>query len=189
MRTRLGLLSRPALFAFLLGFWTLGCGDIDGGQEPFAGTTRYQDLQGRFELRLLVPPWIPIPPVTGDVTIFVVMPDAITTSTQEADARYSLDVTSVDGEPAAALRAAAKSGWPLSEQQPVTTVSGATGVELSWQEGPTVYHREVFLAAPAANTFYLHFTAKKPIASDEMITQMILSFTPRGTVSGVGVGR
>src|SRR5215467_13901872 len=99
---------RPALQALCMvaGLaWCAGCGDVDGNKEPFAGTVVYQDLMGRFELRLLVPPWIPIPPVTGDVTIFVVMPDAVTINTKESDAPYSLDVTAVAGDADAALRA------------------------------------------------------------------------------------
>jgi len=165
-----------------------GCGDIDGTQEPFAGTVRYQDLQGRFELRLLVPPWVPIPPVTGDVTIFVVMPDTITMNSKESDARYSLDVSTVGGDAASALKAAAVGppAWDASHAQPVRTTSGATGVEASWQEGPTAFHREVFLGTASAGTFHLHFTGKKPIAGDEMINQMILSFTPRVAVTPIG---
>jgi hypothetical protein len=168
-----------------------GCGDIDGSKQPFPGTVLYQDLMGRFEMRLLVPPWIPIPPVMGDTTIFVVMSDTVTLASQESDALYSLDVNTVDGNALDALRAAAKGppAWDLSKQRPVKTTSGATGAEVSWQEGPTVYHREVFLGAAAASTFHLHFTAKKPIAEDDMIDQMILSFTPRVAVAPIGAGR
>jgi len=167
-----------------------GCGDINGNHEPFAGTVTYEDLMGRFELRLLVPPWVPIPPVTGDVTIFVVMPDTISLSSQESDARYSLDVTAVTGTALQAMQAAATPAWDLSKKKPVTTASGATGYEVSWQESASVYHREVFLGAASASTFYLHFTAKKPIADDDMITQMILSFTPKVAVATpVGVGK
>ena len=36
-----------------------GCGDIDAEQQPFVGTHLYQEPMGAFELRLLVPPWIP----------------------------------------------------------------------------------------------------------------------------------
>src|SRR5215471_14084899 len=120
-------LGPPALGLVVAGLVVFaGCGDIDGTQEPFAGTVRYQDLQGRFELRLLVPPWVPIPPVTGDVTIFVVMPDTITMNSKESDARYSLDVSTVGGDAASALKAAAVGppAWDASHAQPVRTTSG-----------------------------------------------------------------
>jgi hypothetical protein len=184
-------LRPPALALAALLVSAAGCGDIDGSKQPFPGTVLYQDLMGRFEMRLLVPPWIPIPPITGDTTIFVVMSDSVTLASQESDALYSLDVNTVDGSAQAALTAAAKGppAWDLSKQKPVKTTSGAAGAEVSWQESPTVYHREVFLGAATASTFHLHFTAKKPIADDDMITQMILSFTPRVAVAPIGGSR
>jgi hypothetical protein len=168
-----------------------GCGDIDGGQQPFAGTVLYQDIQGQFELRLLAPPWVAVPPVTPGVTIFVVMPDAVSLASTEADAPYSLDVTATTGAAASALRAAAAAAsppWDLSKQRSVRTASGATGGEIDWQEAGPVYHREVFVDAPATSAFHLHFSAKTPIAGDVMISQMILSFTPKNAAVSSGEG-
>jgi hypothetical protein len=171
----------------------VGCGDVNGGQEPFAGTVRYQDPGNQFELRLLIPPWVPIPPISG-VTVFVVPPDVLTLSsvTSEADAAYSLDVTAVGGDATGALQAAvAAGGWHLQAgtQRTIKTASGAAGVEASWQESPTAFHREAFVGSATANSFHLHFTSKKPIAGDDMITQMIVGFSPRVGVTAVGDNR
>src|SRR5262245_13201888 len=108
------------------------CGEIDGGQQPFAGTTRYQDPGGSYELSLLEPPWIPI--FTGSETIFVVPPSEILDITAgEANALYSLHVTGVAGDPAGAMASAAAASsppWDLSKQRPVKALSGVTGVEV-----------------------------------------------------------
>jgi hypothetical protein len=168
-----------------------GCGDIDGGQQPFAGTVLYQDIQGQFQLRLLAPPWVAVPPVMPGVTIFVVMPDALTIDSTESDAPYSLDVAVASGDAASALRAAAAAAsppWDLSKQRNVRTASGATGGEIDWQEAGPVYHREVFAGAPTTSAFHLHFSAKTPIADDVMISQMILSFAPKTAAVSPGGG-
>lgn len=184
----LGFALCAALGVVGLGAVT-ACGEIDGSQQPFAGTTRYQDPGGAYELSLLEPPWIPV--FTGTETIFVVPPsEVINLSAGEANALYSLHVNGVDGDPAGAMASAAATSsapWDLSKQRPVKALSGAAGVEVSWQEAAAVFHREVFLnGASAAPTFHLHFTAKKAMADDDMITQMVLSFAPRGTtIAGV----
>jgi len=168
--------------ALLLGIG-LGCGDIDGGNQPFAGTARYQDPTGAFELRLLEPPWLPVT-LSGQLT-FVVPPNSVPTSTlKETDMLYSLHVIGVGGDPESALAAAmaANPSVTVTNQRKVTAASGASGVEVAWQEAPTVFHREVFLGTSGGPTFFLHFTAKSPIADDAMITQMVLSFAPRGTI-------
>jgi hypothetical protein len=184
-------LARPlvlALSVVLLAALSLGgagCGDMDGS-KPFAGTSRYQEKTGAYELRLLEPPWVPLT-IQGQL-IFVVFPsDVINTMLKETDALYTLHINSVGGDPDGALVAARTSSWGSSSPEPVLAVSGAAGVEVSWQEAPTIYHREVFLGTAAGPTFYLHFTAQTPLADDGMVTQMILSFAPRGTsVTGAG---
>jgi hypothetical protein len=156
-----------------------GCGDVDAGAEPFAGTVRYQDPGGEYQLHLLEPPWIPIS-LQGE-SVFVVPPSEIKLESTEADALYSLHVTGLDDEATRALAAAAAAAtppWDLSRKRTVRTVSGATGAEVSWQEGTTAYHREVFVGAVSSRCYHLHFTAKRPIADESMITQMIVSFSP-----------
>jgi hypothetical protein len=155
-----------------------GCGQVDGGSEPFVGTVLFQDPAGGYTLHLLEPPWIPITVET--VTTFVVPPDDATVSLQESDALYSLHVDPLAGAPAAAL-AATTAGLPGAggaKPQNVRTASGATGVELAWQEAATLFHRDAFLAGPSGQTFRMHFTAKRSIAGDPMISQMIVSFAP-----------
>jgi hypothetical protein len=160
-----------------------GCGEINGNEAPFAGTARYQDPAGRFDLRLLVPPWLPTS--LGQVTSFVVPPDS--GSTRAEDALYGLDVTGVDGDAAAALGSATAglAAQGLASARPIKTSSGASGVELSWQAGPAAFNREVYVGASAGRTFHLHFSARKAIGDDQMITQMILGFTPHTTLDAV----
>jgi hypothetical protein len=168
----------------------LGCGDVDGGSQPFAGTTLYLSSAGDYEMRLLEPPWLPL--TLNGVTVFLVWPnDTISGEPQESDALYSLHVTSVEGDPAAALALAAvdhTASFDLSRRRPVRTLSGAVGFELPWQEGPGVYHRDVFVAAAGTRTYFLHFTGKQPLGDDAGVTQMILSFRPHATMAAGGTG-
>jgi hypothetical protein len=170
--------------ASLLVLAAASCGGVNGGSEPFAGTTRFVDPGGTYELRLLEPPWVPL--MISGQRVFVVPPtDVVSTSATEADALYSLHIAGVQGDPRSALAvaAAALPGVTTSAARDVDAVSGAEGVEVSWQEAPTVFHRDAFLGAPAGPTFLMHFTAKKAIADDSMVTQMILSFAPRVAVA------
>ena len=187
VRSRVIALPRPALLLALALAAFAACGDINGGSQPFAGTVRYQDPAGEYELRLLEPPWFPL--VLPTETLFVVPPDNITISVtaQESDALYSLHVIPVNGDAASAMMAAAASAsppWNLATLRSIkAAASGVSGSELSWQESATAFHREVFLGGSAVRTFHLHFTAKKPMADDAMITQMIVSFTPKGAMA------
>ena len=61
----------------------------------------------------------------------------------------------------------------------VLTASGATGVEMAWQESTAVFHRDAFVARPGTATYRLHFTAKRDIADEAMVGQMIASFIPK----------
>jgi hypothetical protein len=180
----MGPLGRCIAGGLLLALAAAGCGDIDGSTEPFPGTALYTDPQGAFTLRLLQPPWLPgfkyqgltylaVPgedtPITTDPA--VILPLAL----------YILLIDSQGGGPVAALQMM-KSGLPASAQaveRTVTTASGATGSELSWTESATRFHRDVFLSAPGTPTFHLNFTAKRDIADDAMVSQMIASFTPQ----------
>jgi hypothetical protein len=186
VRSRVIASPGPALLLVLALAAFAACGDVDGGDQPFAGTVRYQDPAGEYELRLLEPPWFPL--VLPTETLFVVPPDNITISVtaQESDALYSLHVIPVDGDATTAMMSAAAAAtppWNLANLRSVKTVSGVSGSELSWQESTAAFHREVFLGGSAVRTFHLHFTAKKAIANDAMITQMILSFTPKGAMA------
>jgi hypothetical protein len=166
---------------------TAGCGDVDGGSAQFPGTILYQDPTGAFEFRLLQPPWLPpfryvYPDLEIDLTFSVVPPiDATITTDVEVllgEALYSLQFGRVTGDPATAM-AAVKGTIPGGGTVPtiaVATSGGSAGVEMAWQEKPTVFHRDAFLASPGTATYRLHFTAQKEIANDNGISQMISSF-------------
>jgi hypothetical protein len=175
--------AAPALFACALAAGlTAGCGDIDGSSQPFPGTILYQDPKGAFEFRLLEPPWIP-PFVYLDQTFSVVPPTNATISADPtvllSEALFSLQFAQVTGDPATAMANVNGSipGGPTSGPINVETASGSTGVEMAWQETTAVYHRDAFLAGASARTYRLHFTAKRPIDDDEMVGQMINSFS------------
>jgi hypothetical protein len=181
------LLAGCLAFAGAVG---AGCGEVDGANQPFAGTTLYTSPSGDYELRLVEPPWLPL--VLSGVPVFIVLPnDTPPTSgqLQEADALYSLHVTPVPGDPMAALLAASAGHappWNLTQKRAVATTSGAAGFELPWQEGTSIYHREVFVAAAGTHTYFMHFTGKQPLGGDDGVTQMILSFTPHATTASGG---
>src|SRR5204862_2523763 len=98
-----------ALFAgALAAISAVGCGDVDGGSQPFAGTILYEDACGAFELRLLEPPWIPPFFVQELMATFTVVPPANATITTNptvllGEALYSLQLWSVTGDPATAM--------------------------------------------------------------------------------------
>ena len=174
-----------ALFAgALAAISAVGCGDVDGGSQPFAGTIVYQDPAGAFEFRLLEPPWIPPFFVQELMATFTVVPPANATITTDptvllAQALYSLQLWSVTGDPATAMasvKGTIPSGAASVPMNAVETASGSTGVEMAWQEAAAVFHRDAFLAGSATPTFRLHFTAGKPIDDDQMVGQMISSF-------------
>jgi hypothetical protein len=162
----------------------VGCGDVDGGSQPFAGTILYEDSGGAFEFRLLEPPWIPPLYVTQLMATFSVVPPANATITTDptvllAESLYSLQVWPVTGDPATAMasvKGTIPAGAASVPMNAVETASGNTGVEMAWQEATEVFHRDAFLAGSATPTFRLHFTAQKPIDDDAMVGQMISSF-------------
>jgi hypothetical protein len=170
-------LSVLALAAALLA--AAGCGDVDGNSQPFVGSALYQDPGGAYQIRLLEPPWVPIPLPTGE-TLFVVPPNGGEISLDESTALFSLHVSAVSGAPSD-LATAATMGLPASaavHTQTVHAAGGASGVDVSWTENATVFHRDAFLAANEKSTYRLHFTAMQSMAGDHMITQMIVSFVP-----------
>jgi hypothetical protein len=171
-----------------------GCGAIDAEDEPFAGTIVYQDPGGGFALRLLQPPWLP-PLSTEGTTIFVVPPSNATVTADLSvvldEALYSLNVGRASSTPLAEARALETSLPPaaMAAEAPAGTASGATGLEVSWQEprqapepdvagGEFRFHRDVFLAGPGTLTYQLRFVAKRTIEDDAMVDQMITSFVP-----------
>ena len=162
-----------------------GCGDIDAEQQPFVSTHLYKEPMETFELRLLVPPWIP-PVVYAGQTFSVVTPMNATITADPtvllSEALYSLQVSPMPGDPATAMQAIQGTLPGTGATVPgvsVLTASGATGVEMAWQEGTAVFHRDAFVARQGTATYRLHFTAKKDIAEEAMVAQMIASFTPQ----------
>ena len=177
----------PALVACALAASSaVACGDVDGGSAQFPGTILYEDPASTFEFRLLEPPWIPpFMVVVADVPMtFAVVPPPDATITADptvllSQALYSLQFSTVSGDPASAM-ATVKGTIPGTTTTVPTGMvvagSGSSGVQMAWQEGEGVFHRDAFLAGTATPTFRLHFTAQKEIAEDAMVGQMISSF-------------
>ena len=176
---------RPVLGGCLLALLAAApaCGDVNANDQPFAGMVVYKDPAGAFSMRLLEPPWLG--PISFDgETAYYVPPSNATITTDAAvvlaEALYTLQVVAVPGAPAqlaAGLASAVSSSMPTESN--VTTASGATGAEVSWQESATVFHRNAFVSAPSTATYQIMFTAKKTIADDPMVGQMIDSFEPK----------
>ena len=180
MRAPLGLLACALAVSS-----AVGCGDIDGDNAQFPGTILYQDPAGAFEFRLLQPPWIPpfVHPALPDMTFSVVPPPDATVSADPGvllgEALYSLQFSKVTGDPATAMadvKGTIPGGGTAVPTGMVMAASGSTGVEMAWQEAEGMFHRDAFLAGTGTPTFRLHFTAKKEIAEDDMVGQMISSF-------------
>jgi hypothetical protein len=166
------------------------CGDINGGSGGFPGTVVYESPAKDFHFHLLEPPWIPFKLPTGE-TFFLVPPEGTITITAalESDAAYTLHIAIQSGDANAAFQAHVIGAWDLSKKQALTTLGGDAGVEISWQEGAQVYHREAYVNGSAAGTSYqLRFTAKTSLANNPLIDQMVLSFEPRA-FSASRVGR
>jgi len=183
--------AASALIACSLAAVTaVGCGDIDASSEPFPGTILFQDAEGGFEFRLLQPPWLPpfvvtymLPTSTLRMTFSIVPPVNATVTTDVSvllkEALYSLQFSKVTGDPAAAMaevKGSLPGGTTIDPMNDVLTASGTSGVEMAWQEGEALFHRDAFLAGTATPTFRLHFSAQKPIDDDPMVAQMINSF-------------
>jgi hypothetical protein len=170
----------PLLLACLAG--SAGCGDIDGGSEPFPGTVMYVSPQQTYHLRLLEPPWLPV--TLQSETVFLVPSSTLSVSvtSKESDALYSLHVTPRPGNALSSFQTSASGQsppWDLGAKQEVTVAGGQAGLDISWQESATVFHREAHIDGDsAASSFELRFTGRKPLADDPMILQMILSFGP-----------
>ncbi len=171
---------RGCLLALSLAL--VGCGDINAGSQPFAGTVSYTSPDKAYHLQLLEPPWVPVTLPTE--TVFLVPSSIISVSAaaEESDAIYTLHVTPRPGNAAAAFQSSASAQtppWDLSTRQSVVVIGGQSGLDISWQESATVYHREAHIdGATSASSFELLFTGPKPLAGDGMILQMIISFGP-----------
>jgi hypothetical protein len=169
------------LIVALLAPSLAGCGDVDAGSTPFPGTVLYAAADGSYQFNLLEPPWIPVP--IGTETIFLVPPSDLTDSTDVSDALYSLHIDPVNGTPSAARAAdqaaAQLTGAPGSappRADTLKTVSGLVVYEVSWQVAAATFERDAFLAGKSATTFRLQFSARRSIATDDMVTQMVSSF-------------
>jgi hypothetical protein len=182
LQGRLGFHVVRLLGLLAVSVGMVGCGDVNGS-EPFAGTVMFTSADMSYHVRLLEPPWIPVT-VQGQ-TMFVV-PDASislsATSVSESDALYSLHVTPRPVNAVTAFKDSASAQtppWDLSTKQTLIAIGGQSGVDISWQESDTVYHREAHIDGAMANTsFELLFTGPQPLADDGMILQMIISFGP-----------
>jgi hypothetical protein len=165
-------LGRLAACGLLLALGAAGCGDVDAGNTPFVGTVLYNEPSGQYSMRMLVPPWTPVPLSIAGMSVFIVLDSTAVPADPAgllAQALYSLQVQRQDGAPQ----------MQSNSQTDIKTASGATGVETSWQESTNVFHRDAFLAGPSTPTFLLHFTATHAIGDDGMVTQMIYSFDPK----------
>lgn len=176
----------PGRFAagrLLLVLLAAGCGDVDAASAPFVGAVRYEDTSGAFAISLLEPPWIPVS-VAGQ-SIFLVPPSDATIPSDLTQALsmalFSLQVVASPSAPMEAMDAL-WAGLPKQDvagPSAVTTASGGAGLEVSWGESDTVYHRDAFIARSGTRTFQLHFSGPHALDSDAMLTQMIVSFEPR----------
>jgi hypothetical protein len=176
----------PGRFAagrLLLVLLAAGCGDVDAGSASFVGAVRYEDTSGAFAISLLEPPWIPVS-VAGQ-SFFLVPPSDATIPADVTQALsmalYSLQVVASSSAPMEAMDAL-WAGLPKEDvtgPSAVTTASGGTGLEVSWRESDTVFHRDAFITRAGSQTFQLHFTGPHTLDGDAMLTQMIVSFEPR----------
>ena len=143
---------------------------------------------GAFALRLLQPPWLP-PLSTEGTTIFVVPPtDATVTadlSVVLAEALYSLDIGPASSTPLALARALEASLPPvaLADEAPAGTASGATGLQVSWQQrkqevGDAIPPRRLSRWPCNPDLSAEPSSPKRAIADDAMVDQMITSFVP-----------
>lgn len=156
------------------------CGQTDGGNAHFPGTVTYDSPAGDFHLHLLQPPWIPIRLPTE--TFFIVPPSAVSLSSREEDALYSLHIYRQSTTATMAFETQAQEQSPPWDVAQSRTLAGGTttGVEMSWTAGQERYYRDAYVDDDMPGTsFRLHFTAKQPMASDPMISQIIASFDPR----------
>src|SRR5580698_7904465 len=74
-----------------------GCGDVDAGSTPFAGTVLYTDPAGAYQFNLVEPPWIP--DSLDGVTVFAVPPSDLSALTDLSAALYTLHIDTVIGTP------------------------------------------------------------------------------------------
>ena len=169
----------PGLALGLGVLLSAACGQTDGQAGNFPGTVIYDSPAGDFHLHLLEPPWLPLRLPTE--TFFVVPPNAVTLSVREADALYSLHIYKQSTDATTAFTAQAQQQSPPWDLGQSKALAGGTtsGVDMSWTGGANQYHRDAYVDDDAPGTsFRLHFTAKTPMATDPMISQIIASFQP-----------
>jgi hypothetical protein len=162
-----------------LGVGGGGCGEADGNSGLYPGTVRYQSPAGDYEFNLLEPPWRET--VIKTETVFVVPQKVLTLVPSEDGALYSLHIYRQNTDAASALQADAPSRQPnegASGPVSVASGTGSTGVEMSWKEATSVYHRDAYITIATGLTFRMHFSGDAPLAEDKMVSQMIASFRP-----------
>lgn len=170
------------LIALSAGAMAMGCGAINGGAEPFPGTVIYESPGQTYHLHLLEPPWLSV--TLQSETVFLVPSSSLTISVtaMESDALYSLHITARPGNALTAFQTSASAQtppWDLNAKQTVTAAGGQSGLDISWQESATVFHREAHIdGATASTSFELRFTGHQSLADDPMILQMIIGFGP-----------
>ncbi|HEY2899349.1 MAG TPA: hypothetical protein VGL59_02150 [Polyangia bacterium] len=166
-----------AALGAVLGTVAIGCGGVDAGSASFPGTVVYESPSSEYQFNLLEPPWRET--VSQSETIFVVPSKIVTLLPSESDSTYTLHIYRQNTDAASALQADAPSRTPVESSSGPTTVaseSGSTGVEMSWQENASVYHRDAYINIAAAVSFRMHFSAAVPLVDNDMVTQMIASF-------------
>ena len=160
---------------------TSGCGDVNGGSAAFPGTVTYESPGGEYAFNLLEPPWRQVI-TTAEVT-FVVPPKIVTLLPDEEGALYSLHIYRQNTDAASALQAEMQTHASAEQSKGPSTVAsgtGSTGVEMSWKESASVYHRDAYINMGAGVSYRLHFSAAVPVGDDNMISQMIGSFRKGG---------
>jgi hypothetical protein len=177
-----------------------GCGDVDGGSSPYAGTVVFDSPDGAFHFHYLSPPWfaaelpegvelVPgaLPAGAYRWVFFVPRVGKLPTGIpQQTDVRYSLYIKPETTPAAQALAASAAALSPPPAPDKLRDVvvepRGTVGREMSWQEAPALFHREAYLSAQNPATSYrMGFTAERDISNDAMVALMIASFEPRAS--------
>ena len=120
-----------SLLGLLLALGVAACGDIDGGNQPFAGTTLYESAGKTYHLSLLEPPWLPVT-LQGE-TLFLVPSSTLTVSVtaKESDALYSLHITPRSGNALTAFQTNASAQTPPWDLNARKTVTAALGLALA----------------------------------------------------------
>ena len=119
--------------------------------------------------------------------LFVVPPDSTislsATTASETDALYTLHVTPRPGERRDRVSGQRQRAVPAVESQHQADAgrrpADSAGVDISWQESATVYHRQAHIdGVDGRNQLRALFTGPRAAGRRPMIDQMIISFGP-----------